>query len=110
MIYSVCSALVVCTKLIGPELVNAVYPVVIERLRHPKEHVRKKAVMVLQRFHQLDPQRTGALAGVDLDRHFRTMLCDKVSLTPWSCVTSARIICLHDGVKVDVRVFGRKTL
>ena len=72
------TALVVCTKLIGPELINAVYPVVVDRLRHPKEHVRKKAVMALQRFHQLDPTRTGALVGVDVDKHFRTMLCDKV--------------------------------
>lgn len=39
---SVCTALVVTTKLIGPDLINAVYPMVVERLRHPKEHVRKK--------------------------------------------------------------------
>lgn len=38
----VCTALVVTTKLIGPDLINAVYPMVVERLRHPKEHVRKK--------------------------------------------------------------------
>ena len=40
--------------------------------------MRKKAVMVLHRFHQLaDPRREGPLAGVDIDRNFRTM-CDKV--------------------------------
>lgn len=67
------------TKLIGPDLINAIYPVVVERLRHPKEHVRKKAIMVLHRFHQLDPTHEGPLAGLELDKHFRTMLCDKVS-------------------------------
>lgn len=44
-----CSALVVCTKLIGPDLIGAVLPVVTERLRHPKEHVRKKAIIALLR-------------------------------------------------------------
>ncbi len=46
---AVTTALVVCTKLIGPDLINAVYPLVVERLRHPKEAVRKKAVMALHR-------------------------------------------------------------
>ena len=73
-----CTALVTATKLIGADLVNAVYPVVVERLRHPKEHVRKKAVMALHWFGGLDPRREGPLAGVELDKHFRTMLCDKV--------------------------------
>ncbi|GLC48271.1 hypothetical protein PLESTB_000077700 [Pleodorina starrii] len=75
----VCTALIAATRLIGADLVNAVYPVVVERLRHPKEHVRKKAVMALHWFGQLDPRREGPLAGVELDKHFRTMLCDKIS-------------------------------
>jgi AP-4 complex subunit epsilon-1 len=62
--------------------VNAVYPVVLERLRHPKETVRKKAVMALQWFSSLDPRREGPLMGVELERHFRTMLCDKVRAWP----------------------------
>ena len=76
---AVCAALMATTRLIGPDLINAVYPVVVERLRHPKDAVRKKAVMALHWFHSLDPTREGALMGVDVDRHFRTMLCDKVS-------------------------------
>ncbi|WIA23806.1 hypothetical protein OEZ85_013480 [Tetradesmus obliquus] len=73
----VASALVVTSKLIGPDLVNAVLPLVIERLSHPRESVRKKAVMALLHFHQMDPDRSGPLAGVELERHFRTTLCDK---------------------------------
>ena len=46
---AVCTGLVVATKLISAELINAVLPLVLERLHHPKEHVRKKAVMVLHR-------------------------------------------------------------
>jgi hypothetical protein len=45
----VTTGLVVCTKLIGPDLINAVYPVVVELLKHPKDHVRKKAIMALHR-------------------------------------------------------------
>jgi hypothetical protein len=35
----------------------------VNRLSHPKEAVRKKAVMALHHFIRLDPHRTGALAG-----------------------------------------------
>ncbi|KIY99624.1 AP-4 complex subunit epsilon-1 [Monoraphidium neglectum] len=72
-----CSALVVTCKLIGPDLVNAVYPIVINRLTHPKEAVRKKAVMALHHFIRLDPHRTGPLQDHDVDKHLRTALCDK---------------------------------
>ncbi|GIL65486.1 hypothetical protein Vafri_19255 [Volvox africanus] len=96
----VCTALVAATRLIGADLVNAVYPVVVERLRHPKEHVRKKAVMALHWFGQLDPRRDGPLAGVELDKHFRTMLCDKDP-----SVMSASLCALHDSIKVDPRPY-----
>lgn len=41
----------------------AVLPLVIERLSHPRESVRKKAVMALHHFYQMDPERSGPLAG-----------------------------------------------
>eukprot|EP00198_Chlamydomonas_reinhardtii_P002010 XP_001691346.1 epsilon-adaptin [Chlamydomonas reinhardtii] len=96
----VCTALVTATKLIGADLVNAVYPVVVERLRHPKEHVRKKAVMALHWFGGLDPRREGPLAGVELDKHFRTMLCDKDP-----AVMSAALCALHECIKGDPRPY-----
>jgi hypothetical protein len=43
-----------------------VLPLVLERLSHPKEAVRKKAIMALHHFTNLDPTRTGALAGGQL--------------------------------------------
>lgn len=81
---TVCTALFAVCKLINADLINAVLPTIVELLSHPKEMVRKKAVMALHRFHQLDPSHDGALHGVDLDRHFRQMLCDKV-WTPLCC-------------------------
>ncbi|GFR52797.1 hypothetical protein Agub_g15417, partial [Astrephomene gubernaculifera] len=96
----VCTALVAATKLIGADLVNAVYPVVVGRLRHPKEHVRKKAVLALHWFGQLDPRREGPLAGVELDKHFRTMLCDKDP-----SVMSAALCALHECIRSDPRPY-----
>lgn len=37
---------------------------------------------LLCRFQQLDPKNEGPLMGMDLDKNFRTMLCDKVSAGP----------------------------
>ena len=78
--FTVSTALSAACKLIGPDLINAVLPTVTSMVKHPKELVRKKAVMALQRFQQLDPHHEGPLAGSDIDKHFRQALCDKVSL------------------------------
>ena len=40
--------------------------------------VRKKAVMALHRFEQLDPLHEGPLSAAEIDVHLRRMLCDKV--------------------------------
>ena len=79
---AVCTALTAICKLISQDLINAVLPGVTALLSHPKELVRKKAVMALHRFQQLDPDHEGALSGMDFDRHFRQALCDKVPPRP----------------------------
>lgn len=73
-----CTALAATCKLIGPDLINAVLPAVTGLASHPKDLVRKKAVMALHRFQQLDPKHEGQLAGADLDSYYRQALCDKV--------------------------------
>ena len=73
-----CTALAAVCKLIGPDLINAVLPAVTGLTSHPKELVRKKAVMALHRFQQLDPKHEGQLSGADLDSYYRQALCDKV--------------------------------
>jgi len=47
-----CAALTAICKLLNKETIPAVLPQVVELLTHPKELVRKKAVMTLHRFHQ----------------------------------------------------------
>ncbi|KAK9837092.1 hypothetical protein WJX81_002406 [Elliptochloris bilobata] len=89
----VCAALTAVGKLIGPDLINAVLPAVVGLVSHPKELVRKKAVMALHRFQQLDPDRDGALAGSELDKHFRQALCDKDP-----SVMNAALCALHEAV------------
>lgn len=48
---------------------------------HVMRQVRKKAIMALHRFQQLDPGHEGQLSGADLDRFYRQALCDKVHPT-----------------------------
>ncbi|KAJ3708610.1 hypothetical protein LUZ61_012315 [Rhynchospora tenuis] len=67
----VCAALVAVCKLINEETIPAVLPQVVELLNHPKEAVRKKAVMALHRFHQKSPGSVSHLVS-----NFRKRLCD----------------------------------
>lgn len=57
----VSAALTAVCKLINEETIPAVLPQVVDLLGHPKEHVRKKAVMALHRFHQRSPSSVAHL-------------------------------------------------
>ena len=89
LLRAVCAALTAICKLISPDLINAVLPLTVELLTHQRELVRKKAVMALHRYLQLDPERDGPLAGIDLDRHLRQALCDKVCI----CIAPHALLC-----------------
>ncbi|KAG0492827.1 hypothetical protein HPP92_006225 [Vanilla planifolia] len=67
----VSAALTAVCKLINEETIPAVLPQVVELLGHPKEAVRKKAVMALHRFYQRSPASVSHLL-----LHFRKRLCD----------------------------------
>jgi AP-4 complex subunit epsilon-1 len=51
-----CAALTTVVSLVNIDMIPAVLPIVTDLLRHDTELVRKKAVMTLQRFHQLSPE------------------------------------------------------
>ncbi|KAK8477584.1 hypothetical protein V6N13_096387 [Hibiscus sabdariffa] len=67
----VCAALNAVCKLINEETIPAVLPQVVELLGHPKEAVRKKAIMALHRFYQKSPSSVSHLIS-----NFRKGLCD----------------------------------
>ncbi|XP_043720484.1 AP-4 complex subunit epsilon-like isoform X2 [Telopea speciosissima] len=67
----VCTALTAVCKLINEETIPAVLPQVVELLGHPKESVRKKAIMALHRFYQRAPSSVAHLLS-----NFRKKLSD----------------------------------
>ncbi|XP_068666799.1 AP-4 complex subunit epsilon-like [Aristolochia californica] len=67
----VCAALTAVCKLINEETIPAVLPQVVELLGHPKEAVRKKAIMALHRFYQKAPGSVSHIVS-----NFRKRLCD----------------------------------
>ncbi|XP_030480195.1 AP-4 complex subunit epsilon [Cannabis sativa] len=67
----VCAALNAVCKLINDETIPAVLPQVVDLLAHPKEAVRKKAIMALHRFHHKSPSSISHLL-----TNFRKRLCD----------------------------------
>lgn len=74
----VCGALTAVCKLVNSDAIGALASQVVALTNHAKEGVRKKAVMALHRFCQIDPNLEAGLAGMDLNGIFRKMLCDKV--------------------------------
>ncbi|PON76157.1 Adaptor protein complex AP-4, epsilon subunit [Trema orientale] len=67
----VCSALNAVCKLINDETIPAVLPQVLDLLSHPKDAVRKKAIMALHRFHRKSPSSVSHLLS-----NFRKRLSD----------------------------------
>ncbi|OQS02573.1 AP-4 complex subunit epsilon [Thraustotheca clavata] len=87
----VCSALMAVCKLVTVEMIPAVQPMIMEALRHEIELVRKKAVMALHRFHQLNPDSVA-----DMGDTLRRTLCDRDP-----SVMGAALCLLHDVALVN---------
>nr|QGT52195.1 AP-4 complex epsilon subunit [Cyamopsis tetragonoloba] len=67
----VCAALNAVCRLINEETIPAILPLIVDLLSHPKDAVRKKAVMALHRFHHKSPSSVSHLLS-----NFRKRLCD----------------------------------
>ncbi|XP_008231757.1 PREDICTED: AP-4 complex subunit epsilon [Prunus mume] len=91
----VCAALNAVCKLINDETVPAVLPQVVDLLAHPKEAVRKKAIMALHRFYQKSPSSVSHLVS-----NFRKRLCDN---DPG--VMGATLCPLFDLITIDVNSY-----
>ncbi|KAG7400270.1 AP-4 complex subunit epsilon-1 [Phytophthora boehmeriae] len=82
----VCAALMAVCKLVTVEMVPAVQPMILDLLRHDAELVRKKAVMAIHRFHQLNPDSVNEVGDA-----LRRTLCDRDP-----SVMGATLCILHD--------------
>ena len=67
----VCMALTAVVKFANNTIVQAVTEPILKLLEHKNEHIRKKAVMCLYKFHQVSP-----MSVPDCDERMRRLLCD----------------------------------
>jgi AP-4 complex subunit epsilon-1 len=89
-------ALSASAKIITADMIPAVLPIVTGLLGHGQEIVRKKAVMLLQRFHALQPDSVSHLGD-----KFRAALCDRDP-----AVMGASLHVFYDLAKADPRCGG----
>ncbi|BBN08260.1 AP-4 complex subunit epsilon-1 [Marchantia polymorpha subsp. ruderalis] len=94
-----CAALTAVCKLINEETIPAVLPQVVDLLQHPKELVKKKAVMALHRFYQRAPHTVSHLLP-----KFEKSVCDADP-----SVTSAALCALFDLITADPRPYKNMT-
>eukprot|EP00854_Cymbomonas_tetramitiformis_P010505 gene10505-12428_t len=87
----VCSALNAICKLTNADTIPQLLQSVVDQLSHPKELVRKKAILALHFFNQRAP----SVVAPHLPR-FRQMLCDKDP-----SVMGAALCALHDILALD---------
>ena len=73
----VTATLIAIPKLVNVETLPALMPPVVELLEHPQDTIRKKAVMALHRFYQLQPSCI-----TELSEKLRRVLCDKDPAVP----------------------------
>lgn len=91
----VCSALMAVCKLVTVEMIPAVLPMIVDLLRHDADLVRKKAVMTIHRFHQLNPDSI-----LDMSDRLRRTLCDKDP-----SVMGASLCILHDVASANTQEY-----
>uniref|UniRef100_A0A8C8BW82 AP-4 complex subunit epsilon n=1 Tax=Oncorhynchus tshawytscha TaxID=74940 RepID=A0A8C8BW82_ONCTS len=68
----VCMALTVVSQMFPKDMIPAILPVVEEKLTHPKEIIRRKAVLALYKFYLIAPNQVQ-----HIHSKFRKALCDK---------------------------------
>ncbi|XP_048112066.1 AP-4 complex subunit epsilon-1 [Alosa alosa] len=68
----VCMALTVVSQMFPKDMIPAILPLVEEKLTHPKEIIRRKAVLALHKFYLIAPNQVQ-----HIHSKFRKALCDK---------------------------------
>ncbi|XP_035520863.1 AP-4 complex subunit epsilon-1 isoform X1 [Morone saxatilis] len=68
----VCMALTVVSQMFPKDMIPAILPLVEDKLNHPKEIIRRKAVLALYKFYLIAPNQVQ-----HIHNKFRKALCDK---------------------------------
>ncbi|KAF3688720.1 AP-4 complex subunit epsilon-1 [Channa argus] len=68
----VCMALTVVSQIFPKDMIPAILPLVEEKLNHPKEIIRRKAVLALYKFYLIAPNQVQ-----HIHNKFRKALCDR---------------------------------
>ncbi|XP_055365834.1 AP-4 complex subunit epsilon-1 [Betta splendens] len=68
----VCMALTVVSQIFPKDMIPAILPLVEEKLNHPKEIIRRKAVLALYKFYLIAPNQVQ-----HIHSKFRLALCDR---------------------------------
>uniref|UniRef100_A0A8C7YHK1 AP-4 complex subunit epsilon n=1 Tax=Oryzias sinensis TaxID=183150 RepID=A0A8C7YHK1_9TELE len=68
----VCMALTVVCQIFPKDMIPVILPIVEEKLNHPKEIIRRKAVLALHKFYLIAPNQVQ-----HIHNKFRKALCDK---------------------------------
>uniref|UniRef100_A0A6Q2Y611 AP-4 complex subunit epsilon n=1 Tax=Esox lucius TaxID=8010 RepID=A0A6Q2Y611_ESOLU len=68
----VCMALTAVSQMFPKDMIPAILPIVEEKLTHPKEVIRRKAVLALYKFYLIAPNQVQ-----HIHSKFRKALCDK---------------------------------
>uniref|UniRef100_A0A7N6A288 AP-4 complex subunit epsilon n=1 Tax=Anabas testudineus TaxID=64144 RepID=A0A7N6A288_ANATE len=68
----VCMALTVVSQIFPRDMIPAILPLVEEKLNHPKEIIRRKAVLALYKFYLIAPNQVQ-----HIHNKFRQALCDR---------------------------------
>uniref|UniRef100_A0A3B3U3P4 AP-4 complex subunit epsilon n=1 Tax=Poecilia latipinna TaxID=48699 RepID=A0A3B3U3P4_9TELE len=68
----VCMALTVVSQMFPKDMIPAILPLVEEKLNHPREIIRRKAVLALYKFYLIAPNQVQ-----HIHNKFRKALCDK---------------------------------
>eukprot|EP00210_Caulerpa_lentillifera_P001535 g1473.t1 len=92
----VCAALTAVCKLVNADAVGALVQQVVSLLQHQNATVRKKALLALHRFCQIDPQGETGLAGIDVKSLLSQSLSD-----PDPTVMSASLCAIHEMSKIN---------
>lgn len=94
-VLEICGGLLASCDLITSDMVPAMSTLVLKLLEHASETVRKKAIICLHRFHQLNPE---VVTAEDVLEKLRKTLCDRDPSVMGATLNVIEALCKSHGV------------